>query len=195
MNDFTVCNEFLRINECVRDAWTDWSTAYIASTDPIAIAAPNRGLVNVPDLYDNYIHTIIANMPVYLRSQITTMIGVTDLDKDRDVDPPEHDLIDLSFNVLLDDKANGINIAGNQLDARGFHAYAQDQRVTQQDLTDNILNEIKGDFSVRLIHWSYAVLLTSLSHLVAQYATHTLDDRSRAASCWAEVCKRWAACS
>ncbi|KAF5329772.1 hypothetical protein D9619_009132 [Psilocybe cf. subviscida] len=142
-----VREEFLRINTCVRQAWSDWSTAYLASTDPIAIAAPNRGNVNVPNLYDNYIHTVIANMPVYLRSQVTTMIALTKLDKDQSVDPPVNDLIDLSFDVLLDDKANGINIAGNQLDARGLHAFAQDQRVTQQDLTDSILNEIKGDFS------------------------------------------------
>ncbi|KAF5329411.1 hypothetical protein D9619_009146 [Psilocybe cf. subviscida] len=47
-------------------------------------------------------------------------------------------------NVLLDDKTNGINIAGNELHSRGVVAFAQDQRVTQQDLTGSALSEIQG---------------------------------------------------
>lgn len=149
MNDGPIRDEFLRINTCVRTAWSDWSTAYLASTDPTAATATNRGQVNVPNLYDNYIHTVIGNMPAYLRRQVSTFIPLTNLDADDTVNPPIHDEIDISFNVLLDDKSNGINIAGNEIDSRGVIALAQNQRVTQQDLTDSILNQIQGGITVR----------------------------------------------
>lgn len=90
MNDFQVQSEFLKANRCVRKIWSGWYGLYLAST---AVDAPNRAQVNAPNVYDNWIHTIIAGMPGYLQSEVARLIQVV----------PNPSTISLSFNVILDD--------------------------------------------------------------------------------------------
>jgi hypothetical protein len=61
-----VQEEFLNANTCIRNVWVQWYNAYKAAT----VDAPNRASVNVPNIYDNFVQKIMANIKPFLVSQV-----------------------------------------------------------------------------------------------------------------------------
>ena len=97
-------------------------------------SSPKKAAVNVPDLYDNWISTVVTGMIPFLRSELARLIplyndGLTTATN-----------VDLSFAVLLDN-ANILNRNGQPMDTGGA-AFTIDRPVTRQELIDNILNDI-----------------------------------------------------
>jgi hypothetical protein len=134
-------------NACIRDIWRDWSAKYLTSnvdawvscilvagnfTD--STSSPNKPTVNVLNLYDNWISTVVTGMVPFLRSEIT---GLIPLYNDGQTTPTD---IDLSFAVLLDN-ADILNRNGQPMDTGGA-AFTIDRPTTRQELIDNILNDI-----------------------------------------------------
>ncbi|EIN13861.1 hypothetical protein PUNSTDRAFT_140302 [Punctularia strigosozonata HHB-11173 SS5] len=130
MNDYTVKQNFLENNACIRDTWKAWYAAYSTSN----VDAPNKATVNVPNIYDNWISNVVSGMVPYLKSEITRLIA---LYNDKLTTAAE---VDLSFAILLDN-AEILNRDGDQMDTGGA-AFTIDRLTTQQDLTDAILNDI-----------------------------------------------------
>ena len=134
-------------NACIRDIWKDWSAKYLTSNvdawvSRILVAgnftdsasSPNKATVNVPNLYDNWISTVVTGMVPFLRSEITRLIPFYNGGLTTATD------IDLSFAILLDNN-NILNKEGQPMDTGGA-AFTIDRPTTQQDLIDNILNDI-----------------------------------------------------
>lgn len=130
MNDYTVQQNFLLNNACIRNIWQEWSATYLASN----VDAPNKATVNVPNLYDNWISTVVNGMVPFLRSEITRLIPLYNNGLTTAVD------IDLSFAILLDN-ANILNRNGQQMDTGGA-PLTVNRPTTQQDVIDYILNDI-----------------------------------------------------
>lgn len=97
-------------------------------------SSPNKTTVNVPNLYDNWISTVVTGMVPFLRSEITRLIPLYNNGLTTAAD------IDLSFAVLLDN-ADILNRDGEPMDTGGA-AFTIDSPTTRQELIDNILNEI-----------------------------------------------------
>jgi hypothetical protein len=97
-------------------------------------SSPNKATVNVPNLYDNWISTVVTGMVPFLRSEITRLIPLYNDGLTTAAD------IDLSFAVLLDND-NILNRNGQPMDTGGA-AFTIDRPTTQQELIDNILNDI-----------------------------------------------------
>ncbi|KAG6818290.1 hypothetical protein H0H93_006247, partial [Arthromyces matolae] len=96
--------------------------------------SPNRANINVPDLYDNWISTVVNGMVPFLRSEITRLIPLYNGGETTATD------IDLSYAILLDN-ANILNRNGQPMDT-GTAPFTVDRPVTRQDLINNILNQI-----------------------------------------------------
>lgn len=139
--------DFLLNNACIRDVWKDWSAKYLASNVDASvsctlvtgnftdgISSPKKATVNVPNLYDNWISTVVNGMVPFLRSEITRLIPFYNDGETTATD------IDLSFAILLDNN-NILNKDGEPMDTGGA-PYTIDRPTTQQDLIDNILNLI-----------------------------------------------------
>ncbi|KAI5116231.1 hypothetical protein M0805_001223 [Coniferiporia weirii] len=130
MNDFTVMTDFMRDNNCIRAVWVAWYNAYLASN----VDAPNRAQVNVPNLYDNWIHDIVAGMVPYLQQQITTLIPF--------YNGPGATGAKLSFAILLDNWQIE-NRQGQTFVTDGV-AFTENVMATQADLTNQILNSMQN---------------------------------------------------
>ncbi|KAG6836731.1 hypothetical protein H0H93_004394 [Arthromyces matolae] len=130
MNDYTVKTDFLENNACIRDIWVEWYGKYLTSN----VDAPNKANVNVPNLYDNWISTVVNGMVPFLRSEITRLIPYYNDGATTATD------VDLSFAILLDD-ADILNRNGQPMDT-GSAAFTIDRPTTRQDLITYILNEI-----------------------------------------------------
>ncbi|KAH0580626.1 hypothetical protein H2248_002115 [Termitomyces sp. 'cryptogamus'] len=130
MNDYTVKENFLHNNACIRDVWSDWYAKYLASN----VDAPDKAAVNVPYLYDNWIWAVVNEMVPFLKSEIEKLILLYNDGLATAAD------VDLSFAVLLDN-ANILNKDGEPMD-NGGAGFTFDRPITRQDLIDNILNVI-----------------------------------------------------
>ena len=97
-------------------------------------SSPNKATVNVPNLYDNWISTVVTGMVPFLRSEITRLIPLYNDGQTTATD------IDLSFAILLDN-ADILNRNGQPMDTGGA-AFTVDRPTTRQELIDNILNVI-----------------------------------------------------
>ncbi|KAG5351400.1 hypothetical protein C0989_006636 [Termitomyces sp. Mn162] len=100
----------------------------------LLLKSPNKITVNVPNLYDNWISTVVNGMVPFLRSEIARLIPFYNNGLTTAAD------IDLSFAVLLDN-ANILNRNKQPIDTGGA-AFTIDRPTTQQNLIDNILNGI-----------------------------------------------------
>ena len=97
-------------------------------------SSPNKATVNVPNLYDNWISTVVTGMVPFLRSEITRLVPLYNDGQTTATD------IDLSFAILLDN-ADILNRNGQPMDTGGA-AFTVDRPTTRQELIDNILNVI-----------------------------------------------------
>lgn len=88
----------------------------------------------MPNLYDNWISTVVNGMVPFLRSEITRLIPLYNNGLTTAVD------IDLSFAILLDN-ANILNRNGQPMDTGGA-PLTVNRPTTQQDVIDYILNDI-----------------------------------------------------
>ncbi|KAK6987473.1 chitin-binding type-1 domain-containing protein [Favolaschia claudopus] len=133
LNRFEIRDIFLNMNTCVRGVWSQWATAYQNSN----VDAPNRANVNVPNLYDNWIHLVVANVPTFVRNSVQHLIPLYNKGQTTAA------TVDLSFPVLLDTvqfTRNGGPVQNVQIDP---NSYASGVAVTQADLTAQIFNQIQ----------------------------------------------------
>lgn len=121
MNAFPIRNDFLASNRCIRRVWAAWAPLYLAST----VDAPDKGNVNVPNLYDNWINSVVSGMAPWLRSEVARLIQTV-------ADPST---INLSFNNVLD------NFALTQQIPQGV-VLTQNTQITRAILTAQITNQI-----------------------------------------------------
>ncbi|KAJ6601544.1 hypothetical protein B0H10DRAFT_2440958 [Mycena sp. CBHHK59/15] len=93
MNAVPIRQLFLTGNTCIRNVWDTWQQVYRAAAN---VDAPDRANVEVTDLYDSWIHDIVAGMAPWLKDEIQNLIRLV---------VPDPSTISLSFNVLLDNQA------------------------------------------------------------------------------------------
>lgn len=132
MNDFSVRTDFQRDNACIRAVWVSWYNAYVSSNPN----APNPGNVNVPHIYDNFVHDIVAGMVPYLRTQVQNYIALYNPGED----DTDGELARLSFAIELDYWVDHENQDPNSEWAPVVPF--SDAIVSRRDLTNQILNNI-----------------------------------------------------
>ncbi|KAF9465227.1 hypothetical protein BDZ94DRAFT_1307367 [Collybia nuda] len=121
MNAFPIKQDFLRVNRCIRQVWASWYPLYSASN----VDAPDKGNIDVPKLYDNWIHTIVAGMAPWLKSEVDRIIPSV-------LDPAD---VFLSFNNAVD------NFALTQQIPQGI-TFTEDVGITHTILSAQIANQI-----------------------------------------------------
>jgi hypothetical protein len=121
MNSNAVKQDFLMYNRCIRRVWSTWYPLYAASN----VDAPEKANVNVPNLYDNWINTVVSGMSPWLQGEVARLINTV-------TDPST---INLSFLVSLDQFATTNQVPSGV-------TFVQGVQVTRQDLTNQITNQI-----------------------------------------------------
>ncbi|KAJ7467040.1 hypothetical protein FB451DRAFT_1340516 [Mycena latifolia] len=127
LNEYEISSIFIDMNNCVRNVWSQWATAYQNS----AVDAPNRANVNVANLYDNWIYQVVANVSPFIRDQVQHLITLYNRGQTTAA------TVDLLFPILLDQ-----NCAGDPV-RTDASVYRQGVQVTQADLTAQIYNQIQ----------------------------------------------------
>ncbi|GJJ07068.1 hypothetical protein Clacol_001267 [Clathrus columnatus] len=127
---------FLQMNTCIRDAWVAWYDAYLTAN----VDAPNRDDedVNVPELYDDWVHGIIQNTPTFIRNQVQALIS---LYNPNDPSSSGTQDVDLSWAVLLDEKTD--NALGDPI-LSPTTQYAVGVPVSRDDLTNQVLSAVQN---------------------------------------------------
>lgn len=133
LNAPPIRNIFLTMNICIKNSWIAWYNAYLNAL----VDAPNRANVNVPNDYDNWVHSIIANVPTFLQNQIQALISLYNSNN-----PAGNTVnVDLSWAVLLDEQT--LNLLGQPL-APPTTQYAFDVPVSRNDLTAQVLGGVQN---------------------------------------------------
>ncbi|KAH9829397.1 uncharacterized protein C8Q71DRAFT_863324 [Rhodofomes roseus] len=136
--------QFLKANTCVRTAWANWYATYLAST---TVDAPNRDQINIPNVYDNWIASIVKNIKPFLTSQLNLLVeDYNDVVNGQAGGAP---LIDISFYVLMDNNQI-LNKQGDTLDTPAT-VYTRQQPVSKQDIMDQIINNVPDIMLVNLL--------------------------------------------
>ncbi|TFY51449.1 hypothetical protein EVJ58_g10558 [Rhodofomes roseus] len=143
-HDGSMFFQFLKANTCVRTAWANWYATYLAST---TVDAPNRDQINIPNVYDNWIASIVKNIKPFLTSQLNLLVeDYNDVVNGQAGGAP---LIDISFYVLMDNNQI-LNKQGDTLDTPAT-VYTRQQPVSKQDIMDQIINNVPDIMLVNLL--------------------------------------------
>ncbi|KAK2461060.1 hypothetical protein APHAL10511_006907 [Amanita phalloides] len=134
LNNFSVRQNFMHDNTCIRGVWTTWYNNYV-NLSPAR--GPNPSAVNVPDIYDNFVYNIIQGVVPYIRTQVQNYIAL--------YNPGHNDAatqdVRVSFAVELDYwtafENGNVNSPWNDNTAP-----KADLRVSRTQLTQQILNAI-----------------------------------------------------
>ncbi|KAF8816939.1 hypothetical protein BYT27DRAFT_6953579 [Phlegmacium glaucopus] len=134
LNNFSVRQNFLRDNTCIRNIWIAWYNGYL-QLNPAR--GPNPGNVNVPNIYDNFVHNIIKGVVPYLQTQIPNYIALYNPGQNADSTQD----VRVSFAVELDYWTAFEN--GDQNAPWDNNAAPKaDLQVSRTQLTQQILNAI-----------------------------------------------------
>ncbi|KAJ7502451.1 hypothetical protein B0H11DRAFT_1712411, partial [Mycena galericulata] len=132
LNEYEISSIFINMNNCVKNVWSQWAAAYL---DP-AMDAPNRANVNVPNIYDNWIYQVVANVSPFLRTQVQHLITLYNGGQTTAA------TVDLSWPILLDQVRFALNRDGQPV-RTDASVYETGVQVTQADLTNQIYNQIQ----------------------------------------------------
>ncbi|KAK7014298.1 chitin-binding type-1 domain-containing protein [Favolaschia claudopus] len=133
LNRSEIGEYFVNMSNCVRDQWVTWETAYLQS----GTAPGNAAQVNIGNLYDNWIHSVVASVPGYIKAQVAAWINL--YNDGSSASAP----VTLSLPVLIEEVVFGGTGRANQ-----FPNYiVTNVPVTRDDLTDEVFDEIGDQFN------------------------------------------------
>ncbi|KAF7316287.1 Chitin-binding type-1 domain-containing protein [Mycena indigotica] len=131
LNEYDISQIFLQQSNCVRSVWSAWQTAYRAAT----VDAPNRTNVNVPALYDTWVHSVMSNVVPFIRNQLDNLIPLYNGGQTTAA------VVDLSWPVLLD-QVQFQRAGQTQQIETPASVYSRGVSVTRTDLTNQVRNAI-----------------------------------------------------
>ena len=138
MNDFAVKNFFLDQNQCIKSVWTTWYALYAASN----VDAPLKGNFNIASLYNTWVFHVVNGVQPFLTAQLQTLAASFN------AGPTGTATASLSWPILLDQRqTNKDGLPVNEL-----QFVTPSIQVTQQDLTNQIINAIQP------IYWASDLL-------------------------------------
>jgi hypothetical protein len=129
MNDFAVKNFFLNQNQCIKNVWVTWYALYAASN----VDAPSKGNFNMASLYNTWIFSVVNGVQPFLTTQLQSLAASFN------TGPTGTATASLSWPILLDQRQ--INKDGLPVNELKF--VTPSIQVTQQDLTNQIINAIQ----------------------------------------------------
>ena len=129
MNDFTVKNFFLNQNQCIKNVWVTWYASYATSN----VDAPSKGNFNMASLYNTWIFSVVSGVQPFLTAQLQSLAASFN------TGPTGTATASLSWPILLDQRQ--INKDGLPVNELQF--VTPSIQVTQQDLTNQIINAIQ----------------------------------------------------
>ncbi|KAJ7062131.1 hypothetical protein C8F01DRAFT_125106 [Mycena amicta] len=132
LNDNVVSQIFINQNTCIRTVWTEWQTAYRAST----VDAPFRNTVDVLALYDTWIMQVMNNVAPFIRDQITALIPFYNGGQ------PGEATVNLSWPVLLD-QVQFTRAGITQQISTPASVFTIGANISQDDLTDQVLHRVQ----------------------------------------------------
>ena len=139
MNDRMVKEFFMSQNRCIKGVWTTWYDLYAASNAD----APAKGNFNMANLYNTWIFHVINGLQPFLTTQLQTLASRFNTASNGTA------TASLSWPILLDQQ----QINKNGLPLNELQFVVPSIQVTQQDLTNQIINAIQP------IYWAQNLLL------------------------------------